>query len=109
MREFCIQIQPGLLKSFDEASVDALCLASTFEAPIKDVAKTEGEDHGRYINIYFKTQDPKTVWVALRERLMQRGLLGATIVTCTGEDGWSDYMLLHHFDKQYRTGEYRSL
>jgi hypothetical protein len=105
--EICVQIQPHRIASFDEGSVQALCSAPTIAASLK--SKTEGEEETRYINVSFTSADPKLFWVALREQLIRFGLQGACIVTCTGRDGWNDYLLLHHFDPQYRTGEARAL
>ena len=107
MAEILVQIQPERIASFDEGSVQALCSAPTIAASFK--SKAEGNDKGRYINVSFASDDPKPFWVALREQLVRLGLQGACIVTCTGRDGWNDYLLLHHFEQQYRTGEHRAL
>ncbi len=109
MAEISVQIQPDRLVLFDEGAVDRLCSAAAFAGLIQDVSRNEGDDQGRYINVFFITVDPKRFWPVLREQLVQVGLQGACIVTCTGRDGWNDYLLLHHFDPQYRTGEARFL
>lgn len=104
-----VQIQPGRLASFEEGAVDQLCAARSYAGLIQDVSKSEGYDQRRYINIFFTTVDPKRFWPVLREQLILLGLQAACIVTCTGRDGWNDYLLLHHFDPQYRAGEARAL
>ena len=109
MAEFNVQIQPGRLSSFKESSVERLCSAQAFAGLVQDVSRKEGDDQGRYINVFFTTADSKRFWPVLLEQLVQVGLQGACIVTCTGRDGWNDYLLLHHFDPQYRTGEARAL
>lgn len=109
MAEFNIQIQPGRLASFEESSVERLCSAQAFAGLVQDVSRNEGDDQGRYINVFFTTTDSKRFWPVLLEQLIQVGLQGVCIVTCTGRDGWNDYLLLHHFDPQYRTGEARAL
>ncbi len=107
MAEICVQIHPGRLTSFDESCVQALCSAPAVAASFH--SKAEGVDQDRYINISFTAADPKLFWATLREQLVRLGLQGACIVTCTGRDGWNDYLLLHHFEPQQRTGEHRAL
>ena len=109
MADICVQIQPGRLASFDESCVEALCSAPAIAGLVQAVSKSEGTDQGRYINVSFTAADPKAFWEALREHLVRLGLQGACIVTCTGQDGWNDYLLLHHFEPEYRTGEHRAL
>ncbi len=60
----------------------------------------EGDEDGRYINATFSTANRRTMWAAIREELAGGGarpsLLGCSIVVCTGEFEWDDYLLLHH-------------
>lgn len=59
----------------------------------------EGDDNGIYINVNFKTQNPIFTWLDCRTELFNCiGFKESSIVTCEGECGWDDYLLLHHFD-----------
>jgi hypothetical protein len=67
--------------------------------------KTEqGDDGGRYINLHMKTDDLVTLWEAVRSALYGHPILGAALMQssmtiCTGEAGWDDYLVLHHYDE----------
>lgn len=61
-----------------------------------------GQDRGPWVNAHFETPDLAGLWRRLRARLAATGLLAGTIVTCQGEDGWDDYLLLHHHDRGVR-------
>jgi len=68
------------------------------------VQVTEGIDDGPYINTTYSTSDLVSLWVAVRERALEHATLGpalrrSVIITCTGDSGWDDYRLLHHFDE----------
>ena len=62
----------------------------------------EGNDSGRYINFTFSTQSPKSVFELIRGLLNDAdiGLAAkkSLIVTCEGDHGWDDYLLLHTFE-----------
>ena len=64
-----------------------------------------GDDKGPYINVSFTAAELKPLWQAVRNELVRLGLQAGSIVACTGNDGWNDYLLLHHFDAKYRTNE----
>lgn len=109
MGELSIQIQPGRMASFSEQHVHQLCSSPAFATLVADCQVEEGNDEGRYINVFFKAADLKPLWAAVRNELFKLGLQAACIVTCTGKDGWNDYLLLHHFDPQHRTNEGNAL
>jgi hypothetical protein len=59
----------------------------------------------------FETDHPKLLWKLLHEQLYQasafaRFMQTASIVTCEGQHGWDDYLLLHHFDAGQRCDEF---
>lgn len=99
MHELLIQIQPDRLPSFHAESTRQLRSTLSFAPFVEGVDITEGYDDGRYINVLFSTEEPKRLWLLVREELMRLGLRNGAIVTCTGKDGWDDYLLLHHFDR----------
>lgn len=61
----------------------------------------QGDQDGAYINATFSTASRPAMWAAVREELAgtesKPSLLGCSIVVCTGEFEWDDYLLLHHF------------
>lgn len=55
---------------------------------------------GQYTNINWCTpyDNRDIVWGWLREQISRLGLEDACIVACQGDNGWGDYLLLHHYD-----------
>jgi hypothetical protein len=73
------------------------------EQLVSGINVVEGEEDGGYINVTYSSGDIPALWSRVRSELAggrTRGpsLLGCTIVVCTGQFGWDDYLLLHHFD-----------
>jgi hypothetical protein len=62
-----------------------------------------GEDDGRYENFVFNAASPENAMTKVRVVLdspeVGRAARSSCIVTCEGEQGWDDYLLLHHFDR----------
>jgi len=98
MAELVVQIQPQRVAAFRESAIEQLCATPAFAALIRDASVTRGQDQGHYINVHFTTDTPNDFWPALRQQLVRLGLQAGSIVTCTGKDGWNDYLLLHHYD-----------
>jgi hypothetical protein len=98
MAVLMVQVQPGRLPSFSEESVVQLRAAPTPPGLVSSVEVDEGTDDGRYVNISFISENLKALWPIVRAQLVRLGLQSACIVTCTGRNGWDDYLLLHHFD-----------
>lgn len=62
-----------------------------------------GDDDGRYVNLFLTTLNRSETWDRIRSQLIESRLPGgelrdAMIVTITGQNGWDDCLLLHHFD-----------
>jgi hypothetical protein len=73
------------------------------EQVVSKVNVIEGEEDGGYINVTYSSGDLQALWTLIRSELAggaARGpsMLGCTIAVCTGQFGWDDYLLLHHFD-----------
>jgi hypothetical protein len=67
----------------------------------------EGFDKGVYLNAWFTSSDLPLLWTRLKKALYSRTGSGqilkkSTIVTCEGEYGWDDYLLLHHYYRSYK-------
>lgn len=99
MSYLVVQLQPNLLAAFDKRSVGQLCALNGPKYSVQNADVQYGEDSGEFINITFQTPDPMLLWPTVRQELMRLGLHGASIVTCTGPNGWDDYVLLHHFSR----------
>lgn len=105
MRTLSIQFQPQRAPGLDPAAVVGLLkLVGSDERLASRVQVTEGIDDGPYINATYSTSDLVSLWVAVRERALENDALGpalrrSVIITCTGDNGWDDYRLLHHFDE----------
>jgi hypothetical protein len=104
--QICIQVQLQRVQALDVSALRQECnaIARTTEG-IRGIGFTEGEDEGPYLNIVFATEDPSSSWETLRALLLESArfgddLKGSCICMCTGQDGWNDYLLLHHFDPE---------
>jgi hypothetical protein len=67
--------------------------------------QTLADETLRYRDLAFRTHDLAALWQVLQPALYDDPLHGAaladaTIVICEGEQGWDDYLLLHHFDRE---------
>lgn len=52
------------------------------------------------MNLVLAAEDPSRAWPPLWTAL----LLHCCLAMCTGEQGWDDYRLLHHFDPDVALG-----
>ncbi len=95
-----IQLQPDLFSGDLAAHVDSLTQIAKTHSPNAVVDAERGEDGGPYINVNIYTDDVCSIWPAVAVALKaEPSLASATIVCCEGENGWDDYLLLHHFDE----------
>jgi hypothetical protein len=62
-----------------------------------------GEEDGRYENFHFEAASPEDalskVQVVFDSPNVGRAARASCIVTCQGENGWDDYLLLYHYDR----------
>jgi len=96
-----VQIQPERVKGFNgpragrELVKNAKCRGIGFAFQIN-----QGNDNGEYINVSFETKHIKSLWAILGKQILNDdSLSNCVIATCTGKDGWNDYLQLHHYDK----------
>ena len=103
--ELLIQVQPDRAPSLDVSLLEREFNAFAVATPCVTKFKTEqGDDGGRYINLHMKTGDLATLWKAVQPALYGHPILGAPLLQssmaiCTGEAGWDDYLVLHHYDE----------
>jgi hypothetical protein len=93
----CVQFQPDRIPR-EEARV-----RQAFHAALPDAEIFLGEDDGRYEDFVFEVGSPQDALSKLRVVLdsfeVGRAARASCIVTCQGEHGWDDYLLLHHYDR----------
>jgi len=105
--ELHVQVQPGLAPALDLALLRASFDAITHtEASVLRSKIEAGEDDGPYLNLMFKTSDLARLWRVVQVELYEHPKLGellrsSSMTLCTGETGWDDYLLLHHFNPAF--------
>lgn len=96
MRSVCVQFQP------DRLTAGEALVRQAFRDALPDAEIEVGEDRGRYENIVFEVVSPREALSKLRAVLdspdVGLAARSSCIVTCEGEHGWADYLLLHHDD-----------
>jgi hypothetical protein len=103
MPALSVQVQPNLAPALDLNAVLGL-FTSAAEVADAELEVTEGEDDGLYVNYDFRAQDLARLWEILQGQVFWNQAIGpalatASIVTCEGNRGWDDYLLLHHYDR----------
>ena len=100
-----VQVQPDLSPDLDLAGVLAL-FATAAELADAELEVIAGDDDGLYVNYDFRTRDLPRLWEVLQSQVFLDTTQGprlaqASIVTCEGNRGWDDYLLLHHHDRTF--------
>jgi hypothetical protein len=104
MKLLNVQIQPERVPELDEAEVvSRLTSTGSGTGLVQHVEVTKGNDDGHYTNVSYATHDLPRLWTLLRREVLEDARIGpilqkAAIVVCQGDNGWDDYLLLHHFD-----------
>jgi hypothetical protein len=103
MNKLIVQVHPDRLP-MDAGSLirELRSLGERPEVLSKPVVKRSAQSGG-YINIEYRTKDIKHLWEAIQTRMLLKhdkaaAIKRALIVVATGESGWSDYLLLHHYN-----------
>lgn len=102
-----MQVQPALAPALDlallRATFEALCQS---EASVLRSKIEAGDDDGPFLNLMVKTDDLARLWPVIQRQLYAHPTLGdllrqSSMTLCTGETGWDDYLLLHHFNPAF--------
>jgi len=107
MTIFCIQVQPDRAPDISIDRVRELCReVASDTALVERHGVVEGDDGGPYLNLMFETPRAAAFWQAVQARIYADAVVGepmakASMATCTGEEGWDDYLLLHHYDPRH--------
>jgi hypothetical protein len=89
-----IQVQPDRSPHLDCKTVVKKLLSLASESQAR-----WGEDGGRYVNVLLSVPSLSQTWSFISEMLNENpDFAMAAIVTCQGDNGWDEYLLLHHFD-----------
>ena len=101
MRSVSVQIQPERAPDLNVAALTEVFAAIAKDsALVRHHAFAQGHD---YHNFTFGTTRAADLWREIQRRLFDNPLFGgptrkASIVVCSSESGWHDYLLLFHFD-----------
>ena len=104
LKTLCIQIQPELAPELNMAELKhVLDVLGSTSLLVKQHSVDEGFDKSPYSNFTFDTEDLLALWPVIQSKVFSNETLAeplakASIVTCEGKNGWSDYLLLFHFD-----------
>ncbi len=103
MKTLIIQIQPELSPDLDLNNLKELCQEVEYHDVVENAMFTEGDDQGNYLNYHFDTNDEEKLWKIIQEKLFQNENIGkelflCSIVVCSTEEGWKEYILFHHYN-----------
>ncbi len=95
MKTLSIQIQPELDARISQAKALSGLKAIGITPEVQ-----EGNDNGHYINFFIFSEDMASSWLTIKSVLFNSpGFIESSIITCEGNKGWDDYLLLHHYDE----------
>ena len=109
MKTLSVQFQPDMQPGIDfevkASDLKELLRAALF---VDQIDIDSGFKDSRYINVNIYTSDVPSAWNLVQSHLGLRPesrspISHAVIVVCEGEKGWSDYLMLHHFDASEKT------
>ncbi len=100
---FSLQIHPDRAPGLDLTAIRSICERIALDTGIVSrFSFVEGDDERPYVNANFATSDRRTLWQRLQAELYDGAdgdaLRQSSMVMCEGQHGWSDYLLLHHYD-----------
>ncbi len=104
VRTLCVQLHMERDKEVDMTKILGVFgeLAGN-KLLVSKCAAIFGYDQGPYMNFLFDSERMADLWEKIRTHLYEVEVGGeflskSSIVTCQGESGWNDYVLLHHMD-----------
>jgi len=97
MRKICVQLQPHRAPELSMTEVRSV---------LESIAATPRLVQGHRVddlNFIFESPDLDELWRLIEDQIFREPPWGrlarkASIVTCEGEQGWDDRLILHHFD-----------
>ena len=114
MKSLSIQVQPDRAPDLDIEKVRKLFEEIKNNALVEHYHFDEGEDKGRYMNFTYNSNDAQSLWKTIKNKVYENQYVGGTLVKCSmamcsSEEGWDDYILLHHFDPTVPLEEFNEL
>lgn len=95
MKDIIIQFQPALSKGGNKEEIVSILSLIGFTPTIEDA-----DDQYTYINFITQSQNVEETWAKIKSSLLiYPKYYESCIVLCEGEDGWNDYLLLHHYEQ----------
>jgi len=92
-----VQFQP------DRVTDDEACVREALREALPGADIDIGIEDGRYENFRFEAASPADALSKMRAVFDSpkagRAARASCIVTCQGDHGWDDYLLLHHYDR----------
>jgi hypothetical protein len=102
--QLLLQVHSDTIPSQDLAALKTECegLAANLVGSL-GVRFEEGDDDGKYLSIVFGSYSPEDLWPQIKAALCLSAVHGPTLQARSmalrmGNDGWNDYVLLHHFE-----------
>lgn len=93
MKQLIIQLQRSPCS--DQSINDALDILAK-EGFSVEIDRNESDI---FINLKIKSKNLSKDWGKIKSSFIENSSYSEfSIVVCEGEDGWNDYLLLHHFD-----------
>jgi hypothetical protein len=103
-RTLHIQVQPGLADSLDTIRLRREFQAIATDNPLVTGHRSRnGTEDGEYYNFDFDTSSPSELWIQIQSMIYDASEFGQSVrnssmAICTGQHGWEDYLLIHHWD-----------
>lgn len=103
MRSISIQVQPDLVPDLDMEMAKQLFGALEAHPLAEKYQFDEGIDNGPYLNFTYGTNDAPLLWAVIQKEIYAHSMLGerlleCSMAMCSSEQGWDNYVLVHHFD-----------
>lgn len=103
MRAINIQVQPDRVPNMNLDEVKAAFVSLSESDLVEEYDFSEDADKGRYLNFTYGTNDAASLWKEIKSSIFENETLSdevsrCSMAMCSSEEGWDDYLLLHHFD-----------
>lgn len=100
---FLLQVYPARFEFMTERDVRDIVDRLKQHWP-EHITVTTKDDDGRCVIIAFESNQPDETWGRLKRSFVGAKLPGsefrkASVITVMGDEGWNDFLLLHHYDE----------
>ncbi|WP_028450424.1 MULTISPECIES: hypothetical protein [Chitinibacter] len=110
-RILLIQLHPQRVPTLNLEQARAAFAKLAQHPLVRGSRVTEGEEEGPYLNFEYKTDDLAALWDEVKSSIYDGSLLAfqlqrASMAIAQGDEGWDDYLVLHHFDPAIEPDEF---